>query len=194
MLTALIKRLEAAPDNEGVQAMVRVFFIAAILHWHGLIVGPGGGGWTPDKVLVAVAIFGFLVIAVGIIVSIYIHPKKSVLRRVIGMLADAGGVTLFVWLADQNAMLGISLYLFLMLSYGFRYGVRYLYSTQVLCVVGFLSALIAVPYWQRHRIEGIHLLITTLIAIPTYVGFFVRHRSRMEQELRAKLEGDNSAA
>ena len=187
-LAYLKSRLHAVPDTEGEQAVLRLGIIAAILAYFTILVAPNDG-WTADEVSVAVGVSGFFVIAVGIIIAICIRPQKNVVRRIIGMLADNGGATYYVWLAGENGALMIAVYLFVAFGNGARYGPRYLFGSAILSSVGFLAAILFVPYWQLHRAEGFELLVA-LVILPLYVIKFLQQRekekARAQEANRAK--------
>ena len=175
-LAAVRRRLVAAPDTEGKQAGLRLFIIAGILAYYAGLVAPKNG-WTTDEILVASGVSAFLVIAIGIFISICIRPKKIILRRIIGMLSDNGGATFFVWFAGENGALMIFVYLFVAFGNGARYGRTYLFGSAILSWIGFCAAILLVPYWQEHYRMGIELLVA-LIALPIYVMGFLQQRDK----------------
>src|SRR5262245_51317732 len=120
------RRLRAAPDTEGEQAVIRLVIIAAILLYYTAFVAPENG-WSQDEILVASGVSGFFVVAIGIFASICLRPRKSLGRRILGMLSDNGGATFYVWLAGENGALMIFVYLFVAFGNGARYGPRYLF-------------------------------------------------------------------
>ena len=75
-LAAIKRRLAAAPDTEGKQAVLRLVIIAGILFYYAGLVAPKNG-WTTDEILVASGVSGFFVIAVGIFISICIRPQED---------------------------------------------------------------------------------------------------------------------
>jgi two-component system sensor histidine kinase RpfC len=188
-LRPILKRIAGAPETEGEQAIFRLGIIAAILAYYTLWVGPQGGGWRPDEVAVALGVSGFFVIAVGIFLAICVRPERNELRRFIGMISDNGGATFYVWLAGENGVLMIAVYLFVAFGNGARYGSRYLWASAALSWVGFLSAIFTVPYWQSHRPAGLELF-AALVILPWYVDKFLKkikkETARAEDANRAK--------
>jgi two-component system sensor histidine kinase RpfC len=104
------------------------------------------------------------------------------------MLADNGGATWYMCLAGEYGFSMIGVFLFVTFGNGFRYGRRYLFASQFLCLVGFCLVLAFVPYWSRHRAAGIGLLIA-LIVLPVYISTLLKRI----QEARAKAEEANVA-
>ena len=187
-LAVVKRRLDAAPDTEGEQAVIRLVIIAGILAYYTLFVAPENG-WSQDEILVASGVSGFFVIAIGIFISICVRPQKTILRRIVGMLSDNGGATFYVWLAGENGALMIFVYLFVAFGNGARYGGRYLFFSAILSWIGFLSAIFLVPYWHNHRAMGLELLVALLI-LPLYVIRFLNERDkekkRAQEANRAK--------
>jgi len=187
-LAYLKRQLRAAPETEGEQATFRLCIIALILAYYIGYVGPKDG-WAQDELAVAFGVAGFFVIAVGIFLAICVRPQKNVARRILGMLADNGGATFYVWLSGENGVLMIAVYLFVAFGNGARYGSAYLWRSAVLSWIGFCSAIFAVPYWQSHRVAGFELLVA-LVILPWYVDKFLKkikkETARAEDANRAK--------
>ena len=105
------------------------------------------------------------------------------------MLSDTGGATFYVWLAGDHGVSMIAVYLFVTFGNGFRYGRRYLFGCQALCLTGFIAALLFVPYWQSIAPRGIGLLVA-LVILPLYVSMLLKRieetRTRAEEANRAK--------
>src|SRR5262245_31945697 len=186
---AMVKsRLHAAPDTEGEQAVIRLVIIMAILVYYTAFVAPQHG-WSRAAVLVASGVSVFFVMAIGIFTSICMRPRKSIFRRIVGMLSDNGGATFYVWLAGENGALMIFVYLFVAFGNGARYGGRYLFGSAILSWIGFIAAILMVPYWHQHRAMGLELLVA-LVILPLYVIRFLNDRDkekkRAQEANRAK--------
>src|SRR6185437_12432434 len=106
----------------------------------------------------------------------------------ISMLADCVGCTWYMWVAGDYGFFVIGVYLFITFGNGFRYGRRYLFGCQALCLAGLVAVLLLVPYWQQRRIAGIGLLIA-LVVLPLYVSTLLKRI----QEARARAEEANVA-
>ena len=145
--------------------------------------------WQPAELSIVLTLVGFFSIAVAIFTAICIWPAKNVYRRLIGMLADSAGGTWYMWVAGEYGFSMIGLYLFITFGNGFRYGRRYLFGCQALCLAGCASALWVVPYWEDHRPAGIGMLIA-LVVLPLYVSTLLKRiqaeRARAEEANRAK--------
>ncbi len=185
--TYLRTRLAGRTDSEHEQAILRLVIVGLVLAYMTLIRGPAEG-WSDLHIDIAIGLAGFFAIAIGIFVAICVWPSPNIGRRLVGMVSDAGGATFYVWLASENGVSMIGVYLFITFGNGFRFGRRYLWGCQALSLIGFTTALIFVPYWQQHRTEGIGLLIA-LIVLPLYVSTLLKRI----QEARARAEEANRA-
>jgi two-component system sensor histidine kinase RpfC len=183
----LRRRLSGREDSEHEQAALRIIIVGLILAYMALFHG-APTDWSPVELTLVVGLTGFFLVALAIFAAIVIWPGKNLPRRLIGMLADNGGATWYMCLAGEYGFSMIGVFLFVTFGNGFRYGRRYLFASQFLCLVGFCSVLAFVPYWSRHRAAGIGLLIA-LIVLPLYISTLLKRI----QEARAKAEEANVA-
>jgi two-component system, sensor histidine kinase RpfC len=187
LLRTLRLRLVERSDSEHEQAFLRIvivgMFLAYMAGFHGW-----PGNWSVHDFRVVAILAAFLVIASAIFAAICASPQPNVSRRLIGMLADCGGCTWYMWVAGDYGFFVIGVYLFITFGNGFRYGRRYLFGCQALCLAGLVAVLLLVPYWQQRRIAGIGLLIA-LVVLPLYVSTLLKRI----QEARARAEEANVA-
>lgn len=174
-------RLHGRTDSEHEQAFLRIVIVAAVLAMAVVFHGPH------DFEIVQM-LSGFLALAIGIFVAICISPARNVPRRLLGMIADAGGCTWYLWVGGEYSLFVIGLYLFITFGNGFRYGRRWLFGCQALCLLGFTTTLLMVPFWIERRVEGLGLL-SALIVLPLYVSTLLK---RIE-DARARAEDANKA-
>lgn len=180
-------RLANRVDSEHEQALLRIAIIGLFLTY---MAGFHGwpGDWSLHDFRVVAILAGFLLVAVGIFIAICVSPAPNVARRLIGMLADCGGCTWYMWVAGDYGFFVIGVYLFITFGNGFRYGRRYLFGCQALCVAGLASNLVFAPYWQQNQVAAIGLLIA-LVVLPLYVSTLLKRI----QEARARAEEANIA-
>lgn len=100
---------------------------------------------------------------------------------------------LSAWLPhmDTYAGLVVGFYLFTILGFGFRTSLKLMQLCQAASIVGFVSVLIAVPFWRQNFVIWLSFLVT-LIVVPFYAKVLIQklHESRAhaEQESMAKSE------
>jgi len=160
------------------QAVLRLMLASGIIFYFAFLtflVTHEVGLWTEAEQQLAIGLIGFWLAAIGVVASLFVWPAKSVARRIAGMLVDVGIATFYLWLAGANGVWMIPAYLFIIFGNGARYGRRYLFACQALCLMGFGMAGFSVPYWQQHRTEWMALL-ATLIMPPLYVSALFRRR------------------
>jgi two-component system sensor histidine kinase RpfC len=187
MLRRLKAKLGARGDSEHEQAALRIVIVGLVLGYMALFHG-SPSSWSSIDWTIVLGLTGFFSVAIAIFVAICIWPEKNLPRRLVGVMADNGGATWYMCLAGEYGFSMIGVYLFVTFGNGFRYGRRYLFGSQALCLIGYTAVLIFVPYWQNHRSAGIGLLIA-LIVLPLYVSTLLKRI----QEARSKAEEANLA-
>jgi two-component system sensor histidine kinase RpfC len=187
MLRRLKARLTARTDSEHEQAALRIVIVGLVLGYMALFHG-SPANWSNVDWTIILGLSGFFIVAIAIFIAICIWPERNLHRRLIGMMADNGGATWYMCLAGEYGFSMIGVYLFVTFGNGFRYGRRYLFASQVLCLIGYTAVLLFVPYWQNHRSAAVGLLIA-LIVLPVYVSTLLKRI----QEARSKAEEANLA-
>lgn len=186
-LPALRSRLAERSDSEHEQALLRIVIVALFLGYMAAFHG-WPADWTSQNFEIVAILAGFLAIATALFAAIVVAPAPNVARRLIGMLADCGGCTWYMSVAGDYGFSVIGVYLFITFGNGFRYGRRYLFGCQILCLVGLTGVLLMTPYWQQRQIPGVGLLIA-LVVLPLYVSTLLKRI----QEARARAEEANVA-
>ena len=187
LLHRLRVRLAARPDSEHEQALLRIAIVGMFLAY---MAGAHGwpGNWSAHDARVVAILAAFLAAATAIFVAICLRPAANVPRRLFGMLADSLGCTWYMWVTGDYGFFVIGVYLFITFGNGFRYGRKYLFLCQALCLTGLIAVLGFSPYWQNHRIAGLGLL-TALVVLPLYVSTLLNRI----QEALARAEEANLA-
>jgi two-component system sensor histidine kinase RpfC len=174
-------------DSEHEQALLRIaivgLFLAYMAGFHGW-----PSDWSPHDRRVVAILAAFLLTAIGIFAAICVSPQPHVVRRLTGMAADCAGCTWYMWVAGDYGFFVIGVYLFITFGNGFRYGLRYLFGCQALCLAGLISNLLFASYWHQRQVPGIGLLIA-LVVLPLYVSTLLKRI----QEARARAEEANVA-
>jgi two-component system, sensor histidine kinase RpfC len=186
-LSFIRKRLKDRPDSEHEQALLRIGIVGCLLAYMALFHG-APQNWTPTQAATVYGVGIFFAVGLAIFAAICIFPAPNVPRRLVGMLVDSCSATWYMWIADEYGVAMMGVYLFITFGNGFRYGRRYLFGCQALCLVGFLLVLATSSYWTLHRAAGIGLLLA-LVILPLYVSTLLKRI----QEARAKAEEANNA-
>src|SRR5262249_1730995 len=171
---------------EHEQAIVRIV-IVAILAIYYLILG-WINGFSEHRFLFGAAWAGvYLAVSMGYVAAIVISPAVSPLRRIIAMVTDMGPLSALMYWGGEAGTPLYPLYLWITFGNGFRYGIRYLASSALASVIGFLPITFT-EYWsaQPHLAFG---LVTGLIVLPAYVATLIRKLT----EAKAQAEQANQA-
>ncbi len=142
-----------------------------------------------DQIL-AIAIT-YISIAMLLLVSVFVYPAISRLRRLIGAVADITAVSLILHMIGEGAMPLVAVYLWVIIGFGFRYGLNYLILTTLLSLTGFSIVLWSGGMWQTSTTFSITMLIM-LTLIPFYLGLLIQrlHKAMelVEDATRAKSQ------
>ena len=136
MFGRLKARLAARGDSEHEQAALRIVIVGLVLGYMALFHG-SPANWSSVDWTIILGLSGFFTVAIAIFVAICIWPERNLQRRLIGMMADNGGATWYMCLAGEYGFSMIGVYLFVTFGNGFRYGRKYLFASQILCLVGY---------------------------------------------------------
>ena len=180
--------LAAAPRPELEQAVLRIVIVGVILAYL-LLRFSQNATIDPNKIQVVYVTGALLAFAIGLALEILASPKKSVVRRLVGMIADSGVTSYFLIQMGESGAVILGVYLFITFGNGFRFGRLYLHICQAMSLVGFSVVLILSPFWSLHLGIGIGFLIA-LVVLPLYVGVLAeritKERKRADEANQAK--------
>jgi len=176
----VLQRLRDRTDSEHEQAAIRLVLASLVVAYLGVYYSRQDSldGTEIAVAWLAVAILTFSVV---ILVAIIAEPRQSVLRRVVGNLADIGTTSACMTLTGEAGAPLFTIYLWVTLGNGLRYGPRYLYLSASLSFLGFLGVVVFSPYWSAHPPLAIGLLLG-LILIPAYAASLVRKLERARRK------------
>jgi two-component system sensor histidine kinase RpfC len=189
LAVGLRARLKGRADSEHEQAILRIVLVGLItVYMWGRISAVPTAVADHDHILL-VGLAGFFVMAISIFVAICVWPASNVPRRVVGMVADAGGTTFALFLAGDSGVGLVGVYLFITFGNGFRYGRNYLFLCQALCLSGFIPVVILARWWNEEPYIGWGLMVS-MIVLPLYVSTLLKRiheaRTKAEEANRAK--------
>jgi diguanylate cyclase (GGDEF)-like protein len=181
----LRQRLAAREDTEHVQALIRITLGLLTALYLYLTIGP----------LFEIHTFfaGFTVVACGIFAAIVIHPQRSAWRRGFGAVLDMGSTTYIMLRYGEVGAPLYGVYLWVTFGNGFRYGVRSLYASHAMSLVGFCGVVLFNPYWREQALMTGGLVVL-LAALPPYGAVLLKalraaNQSLHEQAMRDVLTG-----
>ena len=180
-LKALSASLRGRPDSEHEMSFNRLIFCALIVVYL-LIVRPPG--YCAGLVVVAVC----TVIALSAFAHLLARPNSSATRRFIVLLSDLGGISLQLYFSGQQAAIFFSIYLWIVIGNGFRFGVRALFVAMALSLLGFACVVLLTPFWRQQFALSAGLMFGLLV-IPLYASTLIRKLS----DARVQAEAANQA-
>ncbi len=141
-----------------------------------------------------VSILGVCQLAYTFLMLILAHrPSRFTAKQLVTFSAILDPLVLSAWLPVMSEYGGlvVGFYLFTILGFGFRTGIKLMRVCQVVSIAGFSAVLLVVPFWREHPVIWLSFLVT-LIVVPLYATVLIRklHESRAhaEQESMAKSE------
>ena len=183
VLPGIRERLAHRPDSEHLQTMVRIAITALFCLYLGGVVGIDRGN---DALFYTwLVLLGELLVSLGLMAAIIARPGVSHVRRWIGMLSDYTALAAVMHLAGETATPLYSVYLWVTIGNGLRYGSDYLRAATTLAAASFLLVIQFTPYWasQPYLAWG---LLGGLIAVPLYFASLLKQLTRaIEQARRA---------
>ena len=155
------------PDSEPQQAIVRLFIAGAALAYLAVLVSLGKGSAVILPLLavdLAGVLSGWL-----LFVHLLADPKPSLIRRAAAIVNDVVLVSAFLHIGGEYTAPWFSIYLLVVLGFGFRFGVKPLLWCAVLSVIGFAAVYETTIYWQLHRAAAAGVGLA-LVLLPAYAA------------------------
>lgn len=205
----LQQRLAKITDSEPEQAIkIRLPIGFALVLYFSL-------PWQQDEIFVdtffsfvSILAFTYFIGVLLIVAAIIFNPQPSPARRVAAILLDLITLSVLTFYVGEEGVFMFVLYLWIILGNGFRYGIKYLYISLFVGLIGFSIAITWGEYWQKPYHEPIALsMLFVLGIVPLYSAFLInklhsaiaaakdaneaksRFLANMSHELRTPLNG-----
>ena len=176
-------------NGEFQQAVIRLVILAAITVYF------SSHYYMTKQANILEQPIGFLTIydftAILILYSFKFIPGISHTRRSFTLLADLTLLSFTLHIGGDEATLCFSVYLWLIIGYGMRFGQKYLLAGAIIGVVEFTVVILTTDYWIEQRTAGIGLLIG-LIVLPIFfsvlLGKLTKAKAAAEEANKSKSE------
>ena len=166
--------------------LVELYFVVTFL-WDRIL--------DDGELATVVLVLGAIVLCAAHFGWVLLRPGPNHRRWRVGALLDTSAVTLSMALAGEAGAPLYGLYLWVIISNGFRFGRWYLHYAQALALSGFAIVVYFSDFWAEHPTVSAALFLV-LIAIPMYVSRLasrLRAASRKLHEARGEAEAANAA-
>lgn len=165
-------KLTEEGTSEYQQAIIRVVILSAIFGYFVSINYHSGVQFAlsqPMVILVGLFFAGSLLN----ILSFRLVPGKCITRRVLTLLVDLSVLSYGLHIGGSSATVCFSVYLWLLVGYGLRYGQTYLFAGTIIGSIEFTAVIFNTEYWIEQQTTGLGLLIG-LIVLPIFFSSLLR--------------------
>ena len=182
----VIRDLRAFGDSEPQQMILHVFFHGVVFAY---IAALAVAGVAPERLvpLFAVSVLGVLC-GWLLFVHLLVHAEPSLARRAAACVTDIAFISVYLHIGKELAAPWFPVYVWVIIGFGFRFGVRPLLASAALSLVSFAVVFATTPYW-RHQPAIAAGVVLALILLPAYTANLVR----MLTTAKAQAEEANAA-
>lgn len=137
----------------------------------------------------------YLLFSLSLLAALTLPSATQPLRLNMALIGDITMPCAGLFLAAELAVPLLLAGLWLVLSYGLRFGPSFMYRASLLSAAGFTLAMLFNPYWSEHLLVGGTLLIAILAAPITVVPQLIRWQpTRMDRPPSSKGPADSGLA
>jgi diguanylate cyclase (GGDEF)-like protein len=129
-------------------------------------------------------------LAIAIMAWLVAAPTPNTVRRIIGMLADFGGVSLLMYALGSYGAVFVFVYLWVIIGNGLRYGPTYLYLAMALGIASYAAMVFTTPYWRHEWSVSLGIFIA-LIVLPLFYSLLLHRNQRLVEQLRSLASHDS---
>lgn len=182
-----LRALKKRPDSEHEQACIRIIIVAIVLIYF-LISSALKPHIASQSISYGLYWLLFYALCAGLIFAhIVFKPAINPRRRLLAIIGDMSSISMMLYFTDEFGTVFFTLYLWVSIGYGLRFGQTYLYVAMLGAVAGFSLVLYFSVFWLQHLSIGIGLLIG-LIALPLYFSILLSRLAKTNAQLNAMLE------
>jgi len=186
-----LKKFTSCPDTESEQAFVRVGVVLAIIAYLQL----SGAYKIPSGQAFLSFSWTAFVNSVAIVAWIYHRPKKLILRRIYSLLSDTAFVSVLMFFGEEKSIVLFTIYIWVTIGYGFRYGVQYLYISMFASALFFSYLILTTEYWGGDVLPFSIGVLLSLVVVPMYTTKLINNlRSAIERADKANQAKDRFMA
>ncbi|QJB68053.1 response regulator [Parasphingorhabdus halotolerans] len=120
-------------------------------------------------------------IGLGIALAYHLDPKPNNVRRIVGLCTEFGAGIYFSSIGGASVAAFYPIYLWVILGYGFRYGVKWLFIAATMGTLSFGWTVYNIPFWYENKSLSIGLL-AGLFIIPAYCSTLILKLSKAKEE------------
>jgi len=137
------------------------------------------------------SLYGFLafffVCSAVLVFSNMLRPQESRARRFFSIALDMGSISYCLYVGGAQAAFVFSLYLWVLVGNGLRFGKGYLWVAMALALLGFSAVVLASNYWRQNisLVVGVYFLI---VALPLYFSKLLVRLQDVNHELEKRVE------
>ena len=125
----------------------------------------------------------YLLLAVVLAISARYSSNFSSIRRYFALTVDVTALSIAFVTAGIYAAPAFLLYLWLVVGYGFRYGIYLLRLSSTFSLIGFGVAAFVSPYWSGQPYMTVSFL-AMLLVIPAYIELLLRNLIKVSERLQ----------
>ncbi len=184
IIQALKLRLRDRPDSELEQAVIRLVLAGLVISYTLFNYHSNAQSIPLNIVVTSVS---FLFVAVSLVAMIIWKPVVSPVRRLTGITIDTGTLSYFMLQVGELGAVFFSVYLWVIVGNGLRFGKTYLYIAMATSIIGFAYVATHNPFWLEHSSVAIGLLIS-FFALPLYYAVLLDRVQKTNQSLEARVE------
>ena len=174
-------------NSEFQQAVIRLVILSSITVYFSLHYYLTGQEDILKQPVGFLTIYDF--VAIFILFSFKTFPGASHIRRSFTLLTDLTFLSFTLHIGGDEATICFSVYLWLIVGYGMRYGQKYLLAGTIIGIIEFSAVLLMTDYWIQERTAGIGLLIG-LIVLPVFfsvlLGKLTKAKAAAEEANKSK--------